>query len=170
MIVVFSRKYPDKVERSVNTLSDILRYMIYDTKQKSKLGHEIMVIEQYLSLQRQRFGEEVEIRTSFDETDKNLMIEPMLLIPIIENAFKHGTSMIKSPVIDISTKSKDGVLYFEVKNKYSPHYTSSLTTYSGLGLANIKRRLDLLYMGKYEFQEEIADGEWFIVRIKIDCR
>lgn len=170
MIVVFSRKYPDKVESSVNTLSDILRYMIYDTKQKSKVGYEIMVIEQYLSLQRLRFGDEVEIRTSFDETDNNIMIEPMLLIPIIENAFKHGTSMVKSPVIDISTKSKDGILYFKVKNKFSPLYISSLTTYSGLGLANIKRRLDLLYPGKYEFHEEMADGEWFIVQIIIDCR
>ena len=170
MIVIFSRKYPEKVESAVNTLSDILRYMIYDTKQKSKVGHEIMVIEQYLSLQRLRFGDEVEIKTSFDETESNIMVEPMLLIPIIENAFKHGTSMIESPVIDISSRSNNGVLSFEVKNKFSSQYVSSLSTYSGLGLANIRRRLELLYPGKHELREEIENKEWFKVRITIDCR
>lgn len=170
MIVVFSRKYPEKVESSVNTLSDILRYMIYDTKQKSKVGHEIMVIEQYLSLQRLRFGDEVDIRTSFEDTDNNIMVEPMLLIPIIENAFKHGTSMIESPVIDISTRSSNGILCFEVKNKFSSQYVSSLSTYSGLGLANIRRRLELLYPDKHEITEEIENSGWFKVRITIDCR
>jgi LytS/YehU family sensor histidine kinase len=129
-----------------------------------------MVIEQYLSLQRLRFGEEVLINTSFIEEDKSIMVEPMLLIPIIENAFKHGTSMISAPVIDISIRSEDGVLYLNIKNKFSPNASSSLTNYSGLGLANIKRRLELLYPKKYEFKEEIENGEWFIILLKINCR
>ncbi len=170
MIVVFSRKYPEKVESAVNTLSDILRYVIYDTRHRSKAGHEIMVIEQYLSLQRLRFGEEVKINTSFSEIDPDLEMEPMLLMPIIENAFKHGTSMVDSPVIDISASSTGGTLYFEVKNKFSSQCISSLSTYSGLGLANIKRRLDLLYPQKYKLYEGPEDGGWFIVKLIIDCK
>ncbi|MFA5849366.1 MAG: histidine kinase [Bacteroidales bacterium] len=170
MIVAFSRKYPERVETAVNTLSDILRYMLYDTQDKSKVSHEIMVIEQYLSLQRLRFDNEVEIKISFMQSDKDILVEPMLLIPIIENAFKHGTSMVSSPVIDISLNTQNGILTAIVRNKYSLHDTSSLSTYSGLGLANIRRRLELLYPGKHEFEEKRVDDGWFIVTLKIDCR
>ncbi|OFY38405.1 MAG: hypothetical protein A2X18_02740 [Bacteroidetes bacterium GWF2_40_14] len=170
MIVAFSRKYPERVETAVNTLSDILRYMLYDTQDKSKVSHEIMVIEQYLSLQRLRFENEVEIKTSFTLSGKDIMVEPMLLIPIIENAFKHGTSMVSSPVIDISLTTHNGILTTMVRNKYTMQNTTSLSTYSGLGLANIKRRLELLYPGKHEFEEKRVDNEWFVVMLKIDCR
>ncbi len=170
MIVAFSRKYPERVETAVNTLSDILRYMLYDTRDKSKVSHEIMVIEQYLSLQRLRFDNEVEIKTSFTQSGNDIMVEPMLLIPIIENAFKHGTSMVSSPVIDITLSTQNGILNAMVRNKYSKQNTSSLSTYSGLGLANIRRRLELLYPGKHEFEENRVDDQWFIVKLKIDCR
>jgi len=170
MIVAFSRKYPERVETAVNTLSDILRYMLYDTQDKSKVSHEIMVIEQYLSLQRLRFDNEVEIKTSFTQSGDDIMVEPMLLVPIIENAFKHGTSMVSSPVIDISLTTQNSILTVMVRNKYTNQNTSSLSTYSGLGLVNIKRRLELLYPGKHEFEEKRVDEGWFVVTLKIDCR
>lgn len=170
MIVAFSRKHPENVETAVNTLSDILRYMLYDTRDKSKVSHEIMVIEQYLTLQRLRFDNEVEINVSFTQSDRDIMVEPMLLIPIIENAFKHGTSMVSSPVIDISLRTQNGILTAMVRNKFSLQNTSSLSTYSGLGLANIRRRLELLYPDKHKFVEKRVDDEWFLVTLKIDCR
>ncbi len=170
MIVAFSRKYPERVETAVNTLSDILRYMLYDTRDKSKVSHEIMVIEQYLSLQRLRFDNEVEISTTFTQSGTDIMVEPMLLIPIIENAFKHGTSMVSSPLIDISLSTQNGILTAKVRNKYSKQDSTSLSTYSGLGLANIRRRLELLYPGRHEFEEKRVDDQWFVVTLKIDCR
>ena len=81
--------------------NNLLLNVIYDTKDKNKVSHKIMVIEQYLTLQKLRFDNEVEINVSFTQSDKDIRVEPMLLIPIIENAFKHGTSMVSSPVINI---------------------------------------------------------------------
>jgi LytS/YehU family sensor histidine kinase len=82
--------------------------------------------------------------------DKQYEIEPMLLIPFVENAFKHGTGMIENAQIDISLTALNDKLQFTVKNKYNPASVEIRDTAGGIGLANVQRRLELLYAAKHQ--------------------
>ena len=91
------------------------------------------------------------------EVSPNYEIEPMLLIPFVENAFKHGTGMIENAEIDIDLKVERDILTFSVHNKFSKESVEIKDKSSGIGLANVQRRLDLLYGDKqheYLLQKE----------------
>src|SRR5205085_9613351 len=92
-MVALARKKSDILEPSLIKLSALLRYMLYETDEKVPLKKEIEYLQSYIDLQRQRFGNTVHIRTSMQEEEQHYEIEPMLLIPFVENAFKHGTGM-----------------------------------------------------------------------------
>jgi sensor histidine kinase YesM len=96
----------------------------------------------------------------------NQLIEPMLLIPFIENAFKHGTGNIADPVIEISLKISRGLVDFFVKNKYDPSSVELKDRISGIGLPNVIRRLNLLYGQKHILTIDRENG-WFTVSLQI---
>jgi two-component system LytT family sensor kinase len=99
-------------------------------------------------LQKIRYAKSLFIKVDMDPGD-NQLIEPMLLIPFIENAFKHGTGTIDDPVIDISLRISEGLIDFRVKNKFDPTNEEIKDRTSGIGLANVVRRLNLLYDQKH---------------------
>jgi LytS/YehU family sensor histidine kinase len=101
-MVSLARKKSDLLEPMLIKMSEILRYMLYE-KDDSKIPieKEHAYLNNYIDLQILRFGKKVKVNFESNLENTSLLIEPMLLIPFVENAFKHGTGMIKEPTIDI---------------------------------------------------------------------
>jgi two-component system, LytTR family, sensor kinase len=166
-IVAMVRLKHDGLEDTVVKLSSLLQYMLYETdEEKVTLQSEIEYLKSYVDLQSQRFGSKIKITTSFDIENSHLHIEPMLLIPFVENAFKHGYGMVENPAIDIKIKLENEILVVRIKNKYSKENQEKDKT-SGIGLANVKRRLELLYHKKHTLAIEPMD-EWFTVNLNLN--
>ena len=165
-MVALARKKSDLLEPSLIKLSSLLRYMLYETDEKVPLQKEIEYLQSYIDLQRQRFGDKVEIKTCMQQVDPQYEIEPMLLIPFVENAFKHGTGMIENAEIDVDLRVERDVLTFSVHNKFNSGSGEIQDKSSGIGLGNVQRRLDLLYGDKHTLL--ITKQEhWFIVSLQI---
>lgn len=145
-MVALARKKSDLLEPSLIKLSSLLRYMLYETdEEKVLLEKEIEYLQSYIDLQVQRFGKKVKVNVEMNEFDASYFIEPMLLIPFVENAFKHGTSSVQNAEINIELKAKDNLLQFMVSNSYENNVNEIKDKTSGIGLQNVQRRLKLLY-------------------------
>lgn len=142
-MVSLARQGSPLLEPSLIKLADLLRYSLYESGEgKVPLSKEINLIENYIDLQRLRFGEDVDIQLTISDADPELLIEPMLLAPFVENAFKHGAGMVKDPFIHIEIKVEEPMLFFSVTNNYH-----GAPKKSGIGLSNLRSRLELLYPG-----------------------
>ncbi|HEV7621352.1 MAG TPA: histidine kinase [Flavisolibacter sp.] len=155
----------ENTEKSILKLSEILRYMIYDTTTESiELQKDIDYLTSYIDLQRLRLTSKVTINYTVKGKTKDLSIAPLLLITFIENAFKHGISYTHSSVITISIEVFDKTLTLFVSN---PVVTSNKFEHGGIGLKNVARRLDLLYRDKYSIEFTNNDN-LYIVHLKIN--
>lgn len=144
-MVALARKKSDLLEPSLIKLSSLMRYMLYETGDtRVPLEREVEYLESYIDLQKMRFGGGLQVNTHFSIGDGRTEIEPMLLIPFVENAFKHGTGLIQGASIDISLDSGPEGVRFRVANKIGDTVEERDRT-SGIGLPNVRRRLDLLY-------------------------
>ena len=167
-MVALARKKSDLLEPSLIKLSSLLRYMLYETdEEKVPLDKEIEYLQSYIDLQQQRFGKNVTVNSCFAETDNSYEIEPMLLIPFVENAFKHGTGLIDDATIDIKLKAGNSKLEFIVKNRYKENEAEIKDKTKGIGLANVERRLNLLYENKHSLMID-KNNSWFTVTLNIE--
>lgn len=149
-MVSLARKQSDMLEPSLIKLSELLRYMLYDSqKDKISIGDEIEHLNNYIALQKLRFDEEVKVEVNIEDECPDCLIEPMLLIPFIENAFKHGIGMQDNAFISIHLTVKEKQLQFSISNNYNKSDFSKDKS-SGIGLLNVKNRLKLLYPDNYE--------------------
>jgi two-component system LytT family sensor kinase len=166
-MVALARKQSDQLEPSLIKLSSLMRYMLYETdEEKVSLEKETEYLQSYIDLQQQRFGKKVLTNVAMRRPDKMYEIEPMLLIPFVENAFKHGTGFIEHAHIDIDLWAEKNILYFSAVNKYDPACIEIKDKASGIGLVNVKRRLNLLYPDKHKLI--IAkDNNLFTVSLEI---
>lgn len=145
-MVALARKKSDVLEPSLIKLSSLLRYMLYETdEEKVLLEREVEYLQSYIDLQMQRFGKKVRTNVQMNEIDKSYFIEPMLLIPFVENAFKHGTGLIENAEINIELNARKNLLQFIVSNDYNSGSHEVKDKTSGIGLQNVRRRLNLLY-------------------------
>ena len=167
--IILVRKQSNKAEDSLLKLASIIRYMLYESDEdKVDIHDEITYISDYIDLQTIRFGETVKISQEVTIPEElNLFIEPMLLIPFIENAFKHGTAVIDSPEIKIILGIENNQLYLDVKNKFKDNSVNFDPKNQGIGLVNVKRRLDLLYPTKYKLRVN-KELDWYCVSFKLD--
>ena len=151
-LVSLARKKSDHLESSLLMLSGLMRYMLYDTGKKISLQQEVEYLENYVALQKLRFGRDVKIAFNIElsQEEKNYHIEPMLLIPFVENAFKHGVGYVDEPLIEINLTVRQGVLVFQVMNKFDRATDTSKDENSGIGLSNVRSRLTLLYPDRHE--------------------
>lgn len=162
-MVALARKKSDLLEPSLIKLSSLMRYMLYESdEEKVSLDNEIEYLQSYIDLQQQRFGNKVKLNVVFHPADKPYQIEPMLLIPFVENAFKHGTGLIENAEIDINLRAENNVLNFTVQNKYNPVSEEEKDTTSGIGLTNVKRRLNLLYGNQQNLMITEKDNRFMI--------
>lgn len=168
-MVALARKKED-LEPSLIRLSSLMRYMIYSSKEDKVLLHkEIEYLKSYIDLQSLRFGQsaQIDIRLQ-NEANPDCTIEPMLLIPFIENAFKHGTNYIGDPDIEIVlTVSAANRLKLHVANNYGDVKTEDTDHSSGIGLENVKKRLELLYKNNYVLNT-IAKENRFVVEMDLN--
>ena len=165
-MVAMARLKSDLLEPSLIRLSGLMRYMLYESDDaKVPLSREVEYVNSYIELQKMRYAKSLTIKVDMDPGD-NQLIEPMLLIPFIENAFKHGTGIIEDPVIEISLKLADGLIDFRVRNKYTSDTVEVKDRVSGIGLANVARRLNLLYDQKHMLSID-KENEWFTVSLQI---
>ncbi|PZX48524.1 sensor histidine kinase [Algoriphagus chordae] len=166
-IVALVRLKSQELEPTILKLSSLLQYMLYDTdEEKVRLKSEVDYLQSYVDLQKLRFGDRLTLNVNFDLQEDWHFIEPMLLIPYIENAFKHGTGMIENPTIKISLTVVNNQLVFEVANKYLEQDLAKDKD-SGIGLVNVNRRLELLYDKRHKLEINKTE-EWFTVTLKID--
>ena len=167
-MVALARKKSDLMESSLIKFSSLMRYMLYEADEdKVSLEKETEYLQSYIDLQRQRFGNNLEVQVDLQKTDNNYEIEPMLLIPFVENAFKHGTGMIESGQITVSLRADKNILDFRVRNKYDPSSTEIKDKTSGIGLTNVKRRLNLLYGNKHSLLITQRDN-WFTASLQLN--
>lgn len=152
----------NKAPYTVLKLSELMSYVIYDAKQKKvPLVKEIKHIQNYLDLEMLRYGERLNVDLEISGDIEGKFVPPVLLLPFIENSFKHGTRHIGQDIpILVSICVKDGRLHFTTENNMSPGpiADNGLQTYNhGVGLENTKRRLKLIYNQDYEL--ELIEGE-----------
>jgi hypothetical protein len=143
----------DVAGKAIHQLSRMMRYLLYDTQQgHTMLSQELAFVKDYISLMKLRLTDVVKI--NFDEPTKlnDKPVAPMIFLPFVENAFKHGVSATQPSHIDIIILQKDSLLDLTVKNSIINDNSVSLDTNSGIGLVNTRRRLDLLYPGKYKLE------------------
>jgi sensor histidine kinase YesM len=143
-----------------------MRYSLYHTDKKVSLEQEAEYISNYIELQRLRFGSMITLHYHVNIERKDLMIEPMLLIPFVENAFKHGVGMIKNPVVQVTLEASSYGINFKVLNKFNPTQNDPKDSSSGIGIQNVTRRLDLLYKDLYALKTYTQD-DLFIADLKL---
>lgn len=168
-MVALARKKSDELEPSLIKLSSLLRYMLYETDESKVLVEkEVGYLQSYIDLQQQRFGNKVIINTNFGKIENGYTIEPMLLIPFVENAFKHGTGLIPDAQINIDLTVQNHQLNFSVQNRYVNGETFEVKDKtSGIGLNNVKRRLNLLYSNNHTLKIDKTDG-WFTILLQLN--
>lgn len=161
-----ARKKSDQVESAIIQLSQLMRYTLYHTDKKVTLEQEADYINNYINLQKLRFGATVNMHFHVDLERRDLLIEPMLLVPFVENAFKHGVGLISDPVIIIILEASSYRISFTVRNKFNSAYNEIKDSSSGIGLHNVRRRLDLLYKDLYTLETYTSEN-WFIAELKL---
>jgi len=157
-IDILIQKDASKASEYLNKLSDIMRFMLYETKtEKITLDKELAYIEKYVELQKIRTNNPNYVKYEVKGSAGNLLIEPMLFIPFIENAFKHAENKKVENAIKISFVIEKDKIKFECENAYSAN-TQLKPEHSGLGNELIQRRLALLYANKHTFEVVNKDG------------
>lgn len=150
---------------ALHKFSDMLRYQLYEIKGDTiPIEKEIGYLRDYISLQQLR-SENCTVQLSIDEGMSSFFIEPLLLIPFVENAFKHRSHYTeKENKIDIGLSRRNGEMQFSVRNTTEGRQVHALA--GGIGLDNVRRRLALLYPDKHALDVKEADG-WFDILLTI---
>lgn len=156
----------EKTSEGIQKLGDMMRFMLYENNQNAiSLAREINYLKNYIDLQKLRIANspQIAIDTQIDESFDNLQIAPMLLIPFVENAFKHGISFNEPSFIKINLQILNNRLLYSVNNSVHPKNQSDPEKeVGGIGLENVKQRLGLLYPGKHELVIRENHKEYFV--------
>ena len=157
----------DEAQDAIMQLSDLLRYAMYETnKPKVPLEGEVEFMRNYIELMKLRCNEMTSVNAEFTIHNSQLEVAPLLFISLIENAFKHGADSNAPATIDIILTQQDGTLAFNCENTNNPKPTKDRSG-SGIGLENTRRRLNLLYPGRYTWEQTITPENIYHVKISI---
>jgi two-component system LytT family sensor kinase len=152
-------------------LSALMSYMLYDSREnKIELCKELEHIKNYIDLEKLRFGDRLAVSFNIYGEMKDKKIAPLLLIPFVENAFKHGASTLtKDCWVTIDIKAKEDFLIVKVENNKSKIVAAKVENdyRNGIGLTNVQRRLALLYGGRHNLHIE-DEPEHFAIDLKLD--
>ena len=162
------KKGNDDLADGISKLSGMMRYMIYESnEEKVPLKKEIEYLEDCILLNKLRYADkEVVVKFDYPSGTEAIFVAPMLFIPFVENAFKHGIMIGKASEIDISIAVANNQLTFSCMNTVYSVKKMELEK-GGIGLENVKRRLELVYPGKYDLSINNADNK-YIVNLRID--
>ncbi|MDR0835823.1 MAG: histidine kinase [Tannerella sp.] len=160
----------DKASAALLAMSDMMRYMIYDTNtEKVPLVQELAYIENYLNLQAMQFANTELVKYSVEGNSGDIAVAPMLFIPFIENAFKHCSGKTVRHAICIMFAMDGATIRFRAENIVNPETPITKDATGGIGLDTVKRRLEILYPDKYALQIN-EKNDCFSVFLTIDTR
>ena len=152
----------DNAPKMLMRLANLLSYVLYECKaDQVSLSRELNFIRDYILLEKERYLDRLDVSLNFSGDIGDRMIAPMLFQPFIENAFKHGTSEQLGKVwmsIDLSVKQSQ--LYFKVINSCDKNRMEAVR--EGIGIDNIRKRLELLYPGRFDLQNGIEDDVYVV--------
>lgn len=155
-----------KAQEAILKLSRMMRYVLYENqKDETILSKEVSFINDYIELMRMRISPKVKIDIHIEEPKHDLVIAPMLLLPFLENCFKHGISSQHESTILIKLEVMGNTLFFETKNHIFPvNRDSPEAKENGIGLVNTMRRLSLLYPNKHrlKFGKDESNQEYWV--------
>ncbi|MGQ7869917.1 sensor histidine kinase [Sunxiuqinia sp. sy24] len=152
-IYALARKKSDQTPEVILKLSDLMRYIIYEANaSRVLLKREINHIENYIDLQRIRLNEMVKVHFQVKGNPGTLQIEPLLFSVFLENAFKHGVDYSKPGSIEITLTIETNQVIFTVENPIQANKKESGCSDGGVGLANIKQRLGLVYPNRHRLK------------------
>lgn len=168
-LYVLARKKSDKTPDAIMMLSKIMRFVLYECRApRIAVSDETKVIRDYIELEKLRYNKRLTIDYQEEIDNSHTSIAPLLLLPFVENSFKHGAGGTTGDVqILIKITLKDKQLSYTVQNTVDADTDSSGTGSSGIGLRNVQRQLDLLYPDQHELKTERANGV-FTADLKID--
>ena len=153
----------DDAPEAVMKLSSIMRYMLYDaTTDKVLLEKEIEYLKSFIELEKLRLRNKDFVSLDVRGSAEGQMIAPMLLIPFVENAFKHASRTVPAPGIIVCLDVSPGNMIFEVKNFIRKNQNAPKDQQGGIGLSNIRRRLELLYPQKHSLEIKTEDDVFSI--------
>lgn len=160
----------DIAGKAIHQLSRMMRYLLYDTQQgQTMLSQEIAFVKDYISLMQLRLTDVVNVTFDTPANLNDKPLAPMIFLPFVENAFKHGVSATVKSYVHINIEQNDNTLDLIVKNSIINDNSVSLDTNSGIGLVNTKRRLDLLYPGKYKLEiSEMNAGNEYTIHLTLN--
>ena len=151
---------PERAKTTIVELSKMMRYILYEGSNRLiPLPREVQFLSNYVQLMRLRYSEKVSIRMSAPSNLPDVMIPPLLLIMFVENAFKHGISYRTESFVYITVDVKDDRLKFVCRNS-KQHLTLKEKKGGGMGLVNVRRRLDLLFQDTYTLKIEDRENEY----------
>jgi sensor histidine kinase YesM len=157
----------DETQEAIMQLSDLLRYAMYETnKPKVHLDGEVEFMRNYIDLMKLRCNEMTTVSAQFAITEPQSEVAPLLFISLVENAFKHGMDSNAPATINIRLEQQGDMLVFNCDNTNNPKPTKDRSG-SGIGLENTRRRLDLLYPGRYTWEQIITPENIYHVKISI---
>lgn len=160
----FSPKSPEIVLK----LSALLRFMIYESNsQRISLSRELELLLDYISLEKLRYGDRLDLSINITGDIEKYQIVPLLLLPFLENAFKHGTSkQIDQCWISFDLSLDGSQMKFKLINSIDPDNKPNHTQPGGLGMENVKKRLEILYRGKYNLETRKL-AEVYVVNLEL---
>ncbi|WP_245581604.1 sensor histidine kinase [Rudanella lutea] len=161
-----------KAREALHRLSRMMRYVLYENPNGSgQISQEIAFVQDYIELMQLRLTDKVTVRFTQPTPLRDASIPTMLLLPFVENAFKHGVSALLPSRIEIDITQPDHQLRMQVRNTVFPEKnpTASLEAGSGIGLNNTRRRLDLLYPNQYQLDTHLdADHQEYVVDLVLN--
>ena len=153
---------PDRAQESIGQLSDTLRYALYDTDvDKVPLSGEVAFMDNYIHLMQLRCNEMTDVSTSWQVPSGDVKIAPLLFISPIENAFKHGVNARMKSFVHIGLHPEGKDLVFTCENSLFEK-TGEDHIGSGIGMENLKRRLELIYPDAYSYEHDEKDGAYSV--------
>jgi LytS/YehU family sensor histidine kinase len=169
-IYSYTRLTSPVASRLVTGLSDMLRFILYEGNQQMvALSKELKMIQDYIELEKIRYGNKPDIHLNFPQITDDLYIAPLLLLPLIENCFKHGASnMIEQPWLSLQITIENKQMFMKLLNGKAIG-EGQQNQHRGIGIKNVRKRLELLYPEKHSFTIS-SEEEVFIINLKLELR
>lgn len=170
-LYVLARKKSDKTPEAIMMLSKIMRFMLYECRApRIAVADEAKVIRDYIELEKMRYNQRLTVVYEEDMDNPLTPIAPLLLLPFVENSFKHGASGTTGDVeITVRLALKEEHLTFSVSNTIDPEPSQPVINghSNGIGLKNIQRQLDLIYPDRHRLEAGVQDGQ-YVAHLDID--
>jgi two-component system sensor histidine kinase AlgZ len=168
-IYSFSMDNSPKTPGMIMKLSSLLSYMLYDCKaEEVRLEKEIENMKNYIDLEKERYGNTIEISWSMEGNTNDKFISPLLMLPFLENAFKHGLSeQIEKPWLSVDILIKSDILRCKIANSKNVFVPHSNNNGNGIGINNVRKRLAFMYPDNYELKMN-EGGKFFVVSLLVN--